>query len=137
MRTFRSDAYMIHKILCCFSVAVFYLVAGQMKGANLPDPYLPAFRLTTQKMVPDTIPLNDRKGDFIFDKSKNPFDINTGIIEQKVEYDVATGKYIIYEKIGDEYYRTPTYMTFDEYLDWKAKEQEREYFANLGRYPIE
>ena len=45
---------------------------------------------------------------------------------------MATGKYIIYEKIGDEYYRTPTYMTFDEYLDWKAKEQEREYFANLA-----
>ena len=132
MRTLRSDAYMIHKFFCCFSVAVFYLMAGQMKAANLPDPYQPAFRLTTQKLVPDTIPLYDRKGDFIFDKQKNPFDINTGIIEQKVEYDVATGKYIIYEKIGDEYYRTPTYMTFDEYLDWKAKEQERDYFANLA-----
>ena len=80
MRTLRSDAYMIHKFFCCFSVAVFYLMAGQMKAANLPDPYLPAFRLTTQKLVPATIPLYARKADFIFAKQKNPFDINTGII---------------------------------------------------------
>ena len=44
---------------------------------------------------------------------------------------------IIYEKIGDEYYRTPTYMTFDEYLDWKAKEQERDYFAEQGQASAE
>ena len=132
MKAYRSHFYMHYKLLCFFSVAAFYLISGNMKGANLPDPYAPSFKISYKSVAPDTIPLTDRKGDFIFDKSKNPFDINTGIIEQKVEYDVATGKYIIYEKIGDEYYRTPTYMTFEEYLDWKAKEQERTYFANLA-----
>ena len=80
----------------------------------------------------DTIPLQERVGDFINDKTRNPIDLNTGLINQKVEYDPATGNYIILEKIGDEYYRTPTYMTFAEYLDWKAKQQERAYFDKLA-----
>jgi cell surface protein SprA len=83
-------------------------------------------------MVSDTIPLLDRKGDFITDKQNNPFDITTKEINQKVEFDPATGNYIIMEKIGDQYYRTPTYMTFDEYMDYMAKEQERKYFNTLA-----
>src|SRR5690606_2311322 len=39
---------------------------------------------------------------------------------------------IIIEKIGNEYYRTPTYMTFQEYTEWKSKEQEKAYFQRLG-----
>lgn len=80
----------------------------------------------------DTIPLTDRKGDFITDKQNNPFDILPTTIKQKVEYDPVTDQYIIYEKIGDEYYRTPSYMTFDEYMEWSAREQEKAYFNNLA-----
>lgn len=80
----------------------------------------------------DTIPLTDRKGDFITDKTYNPFDVFPTTIQQKVEYDPVTDQYIIYEKIGDEYYRTPTYMTFDEYLEWSSKEQEKTYFNSLA-----
>lgn len=97
---------------------------------NLPDPYLEESLILFA--IADTIPLEDRKGDFITDKKYNPFDITTGEIKQSVELDPATGNYNILEKIGDEYYRTPTYMTFEEYLDYKAKEQERDYFNNLA-----
>jgi len=80
----------------------------------------------------DTIPLKDRKGDYITDKSYNPFDIMPTTIKQKVEYDPVSGHYIIFEKIGEEYYRTPSYMTFEEYLEWSNKEQEKKYFNNLA-----
>lgn len=82
--------------------------------------------------VSDTIPLTDRKGDFITDKTYNPFDVFPSTIKQKVEYDPQTDQYIIYEKIGDEYYRTPSYMTFDEYMEWSAKQQETAYFNSLA-----
>ena len=82
--------------------------------------------------VADTIPVKERYNDFITDPKKNPFDITPSIIEQKVEYDPASGNYIIFEKIGNEYYRTPTYLTFNEYLDWKSKQEEREYFNQLA-----
>ncbi len=80
----------------------------------------------------DTIPLQDRYGDFINDDTYNPFDILPSDIEQTVEYDPETDSYVVYERIGDEYFRTPTTMTFNEYLDWKNKESERNYFRKLG-----
>ncbi len=133
-------------------VFMFFLVAfsfskiNSLHAVSMPDPYNVATKHVLKSssikkakgfsrdftMVSDTIPLTDRQGDFINDKSKNPFDINTSLIEQKVEFDAKTGKYIIYEKIGEEYYRTPTYLTFDEYVAWKAKQQERDYFKSLN-----
>ena len=112
-----------------FSCSVVMSMFATLPGYNLPDPYL----LEYAYIIPaDTIPLVDRKGDYITDKKNNPFDIVTKEINQKVEYDPATGQYVIMEKIGDEYYRTPTYMTFDEYLDYRAKEQEKQYFNTLA-----
>ena len=79
----------------------------------------------------DTI--KPRYGNFIEDPSTNPFDLkDPSIIEQSVEYDPKTGLYIISEKIGDEYYRMPSYMTMEEYLAWKAKEQEKSYFNQMA-----
>ena len=113
--------------LCCGAV---FNVFGKLPSRILPDPY--ADNSMTISILTDTIPLTDRKGDFISDKQNNPFDITTKEIEQKVEYDPKTGSYVILEKVGDQYYRTPTYMTFEEYMDYVAKEQERKYFNTLA-----
>ena len=80
----------------------------------------------------DTIPLEERYGNFVTDETRNPFDIQTSILDQQVEFDAESGKYIITEKIGEEYYRMPTYMDFEEYLDWRAKQQEKDYFDRLA-----
>lgn len=53
-------------------------------------------------------------------------------MEQTVDYDPETGQYIIQEKIGDDYFRPPTYMTFEEYIAWQRKKDEREYFNQLA-----
>lgn len=53
-------------------------------------------------------------------------------IEKDVEYDPATGQYLISEKIGNDFYRAPSAMTFDEYLDVRGKELEREYFEKIS-----
>jgi cell surface protein SprA len=53
-------------------------------------------------------------------------------IEKGVEYDPATGQYLISEKIGNDFYRAPSTMTFDEYLDVRGKELEREYFEKIS-----
>src|SRR5690606_12054434 len=77
----------------------------------------------------------ERFGDFLNDRPYNPFDLNDpSVIQQEVEYDPETGNYIITEKIGDEYYRDPTYMTFNEYMQWRANQQESEYFEQLAGY---
>ena len=81
--------------------------------------------------VVDTIPLRDRYGDFVTEEYYNPFDITPSIVEQTVEYDIETGQYVVMEKIGDQFYRTPTYLSLEEYLDWQQEKQEKEHLRKL------
>ena len=105
------------------------LLANDHGGKNLADPY----KSDLVAAPLDTIPLQERFGNSVFDENNNPFDLNDpSEITKEVEYDVETGQYIVTEKIGEEYYRMPTYMTFDEYMDYKAKEQEQDYFNQLS-----
>ncbi len=99
-------------------------------GVGPATPWTPVE--TYEAITVDTIPIKDRYGDFITDDYYNPFDILPSIIDQKVEYDFETGQYVVLEKIGDEYYRTPTYLTMSEYLDWQQKKQQAEYFRKLS-----
>lgn len=112
-------------VLCCWIVGFVYGFSG---GYNLDDNII----FNNSSVSQDTIPVQERYNDFITDDGYNPFDIQSNEIKQEVEYDPETGNYIIYEKIGDEFFRSPTYMTFEEYVDWKSKKQEREYFGELG-----
>ena len=117
-------------LLSIFFVFGFFSIAFASfhESANMADPYAAEYVIAQ-----DTIPIKDRQNDFVTDPSKNPFDLkDPSIIEQNVEYDPATGQYIITEKIGDDYFRMPTYMTFEEYTEWQAKKQEREYFKQLA-----
>lgn len=46
----------------------------------------------------------------------------------EVIYDSATGKYIFVEKIGDYYIKRPTYMTAEEYTDYRLKRDMIDYY---------
>lgn len=77
-------------------------------------------------------PLKERFDDFLNNDDVNAIDLkDPKAVEQQVEYDPETNMYIITEKIGDEFYRAPTYMTFEEYLKWRDEKQQREYFDRL------
>ena len=74
-------------------------------------------------------PIQDRPGDPFTYRSNNPFNFSdTAYVKRDVEYDPKTKQYFIVEKIGNSYYRTPTYLTFDEMMRFKARQQEAEYF---------
>ncbi len=109
------------------------LFASYGNGSKPEDPYA-----TQYVLVQDTIPLQERYGDFMNESSNNPFDLNDpSAIEQNVEYDAESGYYIITETIGDDYYRPPTYMTFEEYMEWNAQQQEQAYFEQVAGYSDE
>lgn len=80
----------------------------------------------------DTIPIQDHYSDFITTDYYNPFDITPSVIQQTVEYDFETNSYVVMEKIGDDYYRTPTYLTMEEYLAWQQKKQQEDHFRKLA-----
>jgi len=84
-------------------------------------------------VVQDTVPVTPRTGDFINDKSKNPFELkDPKSVDQTVEFDPKTGRYLITEKLANEYYRMPTYMTYAEYLEYRKKKQQQEFFKKLA-----
>ena len=45
-----------------------------------------------------------------------------------MEYDPKTRQYYIVEKIGNRYYRTPTYLTYEEFQRLQARKAENDYF---------
>ena len=116
-------------LLSLFFIVGFFEMAFSSASFAL-ESILPAF----DYVLLDTVPLiEDRYGDFINDPNNNSFDLSDPeIIETTIEYDPVTDQYIIYERIGEEYFRPPTYLTFDEYLDWRAGRQQEEYFRFLG-----
>ena len=64
----------------------------------------------------------------------NPFDLkDPKIIDKSVEFDPVSGYYIIKEKVNGSYYRPVMYLTFEEYLDWKAKQEDKNYMRSLYR----
>lgn len=101
-------------------------------GSNLDDPYE---NIVNEIFAQDrdTIPITERSGDFLRSGRGNPFDLrDPAVIEQEVEFDPETNRYYLIERIGDDYYRSPTYMTFQEYVEWRSKREERAYFNSLA-----
>lgn len=113
-----------------FGIATITLSA---RGGNhlLEDPYTSEVVVAAAQ---DTIPpIKPRYGDFLNDTIVNPFDLkDPAAVEKDVQYDPETGQYIITEKIGDDYFRPPTYMTFQEYMEYSRKQQEQAYFQELS-----
>ena len=54
---------------------------------------------------------------------QNPPNINSS-----VEYDPITNRYYFMQKIGDQYYRTPNYMTFEEYMNYDLRNSLNNYW---------
>ncbi|MCW3463314.1 T9SS outer membrane translocon Sov/SprA [Chitinophaga nivalis] len=85
---------------------------------------------TTGKKDTLKYPIKDRRGPSIAEPSsrsaidlKDPANIN-----KTVEYDPVTKQYTVQEKIGDQYYRNPTYLNFDEFYKLQSKESEQSYW---------
>jgi cell surface protein SprA len=80
-------------------------------------------------------PLRDRYGDPYTYPNRNTFDLkDTGYIKRTIEYDPITKQYYIIEKVGNQYYRTPTSFTSEEFWKLQGRKDEVDYFrqrANL------
>lgn len=110
-------------------VSFLFIAVKANASYNLPDPY----EWTPQPVKADTIPIKDRYGNWVETPTDNPFDLLDPVeVVQDVEYDPVTNTYILTEKIGNEYYRPPTVMTYQEYLDWNSHREEGQYFKQLA-----
>jgi len=96
-----------------------------------PRPDSAKLRSDTGKLKLDTLrfPLMDRRGDPFSNPNRNPFDLKDPInLKDSIEYDPKTQQYYIVEKIGNQYYRKPTYLTFEELMRMQAQASDDDYF---------
>lgn len=118
---FVNRVILITGILVCYGMS---LLGG---GRQLPDP----FDSNVKTVVLDTIPYKNRPGTNPEKDKKNPFDLkDPKSIDKEVEYDPETGEYIIKEKIGNDYYSNPGSLSFEEYMAYKARQQDKEYLKD-------
>ena len=79
-------------------------------------------------------PIRDRRGDRFTYRSTNPFDLkDSGIVKQDIQYDPVTKEYYIIEKIGNTYYRKPSYLTYDEFWQLQNRQAEQNYFIERSQ----
>jgi cell surface protein SprA len=79
---------------------------------------------------------------FPFQDEVNPWESDNRItltdpsnMNNVIEYDVETGQYFFYKRIGDKIdYRNPTVMNFDEYMDYIAANSEKEYWKEIRSF---
>ncbi|NJC27742.1 T9SS outer membrane translocon Sov/SprA [Neolewinella antarctica] len=97
---------------------------GRAAATNLPP--------TTYRL--DTLPpIQDRQRDFITDPNRNAVDLaDPAGVTREVEYDPESGTYIVRERMGAFDFRPPTYLTFEEYLEYQNRQQRDQYFRNLA-----
>ncbi len=79
---------------------------------------------TAVQVATDTIPI---------EPPQNPIELpDPSIIVHEVEYDPETGQYIFTERIGDDHFRPPTFMDFEEYMEYRARQQEQQVWRELS-----
>ena len=104
-------------------LVVIFSTASAFYGPR-QDTTKPAQRTDTLKY-----PIHDRPGDKYTFPGRASFDLeDPANITDSVVYDPKTNQYYIIEKIGNFYYRKPTYLTFDEFMRIQARKMENDYF---------
>jgi len=93
----------------------------------------PYYQRDTTKPIKeqDTLkfPIHDRRGDPFSNPDKNPFNLkDPANLKDSIQYDPKTNQYYIVEKIGNKYYRKPTYLSFEEFMRLTSKKSEDDYF---------
>lgn len=74
-------------------------------------------------------PIRDRYSPALVEPVHNAIDLkDPKAINRDVTYDPDTKEYIISEKIGDQYYRNPTPMSFQDFYHMQARKSENDYF---------
>ncbi len=74
-------------------------------------------------------PIHDRRGDFVSNYRHRTLDLNNpSNLKDSVAYDPKTRRYVVYEKIGNKYYRSTTSYSFEEYWQIRGRQTEIEYF---------
>lgn len=117
------------------SLPLLHSASSQPAPAKMNMPLISIFPL-------DSIPAQGNPGDSLrypFSDSPtdfqngsgvpNPFNIQPTGVQENVEYDPNTGTYVLTQTLNGQPVGTPTYLSFDEYWDYKQQKMQSDYWG--------
>lgn len=108
------------------------------KGVNLVNNpvYLPALLDSPRIDTTSPYPIQDNLNPFA--RPKNPFDFgNPSNVTRSIDYDPVSKRYVLRETVGGRLVRPPTYMTFEEYMEYESKQSKKDYFEKKSNLASE
>jgi cell surface protein SprA len=93
-----------------------------------PQPDSPAAEKPRTDSPSLRFPIKDAVGDPRQDKQTGMDLHDPANVSKNIEYVPSENRYYLSEKIGDQFIRNPSYLTFDEYQKYSAKEEEQNYW---------
>ena len=118
-------------VLSAFAALTFLSAVGKN---NFHHAARPAFTdaIDSPPQIDLQYPINDDNGS-ITDPENHSMDLNDpSNIQQDVQYDPETNQYILTETIGNQFYRYPTYMSFEDFLKYQYNKSQKENFEQLS-----
>ena len=86
-------------VTCMGVLCASFAESSRVYRYIIPEPPTPLLPDTPKVIGPLKYPLTDRQGDFVSDKETDPFYLkDPPAIKEDVEYDPATGMYVITER---------------------------------------
>lgn len=118
------------------STATPFFSAIDFEKPTLENPIVDSPVTVVNTAPKDTLhfPVNDRANNQITDKKPAQFDLkDPSNLVTDVEYHADSNNYSVTEKIGKEFYRAPTTMTFDEFMKYQSQKDEEAYFKKRAK----
>lgn len=119
----------LYYVIILLALAIGIGVFSSTESSPFDFPYLPDGGDTTSKKDSLKFPIDDRTGNKATGKKGKQFDLkDPKNIKTEYEYDPVSKTYTIKEKVGSSYYRNPTEMSYDDFLDYQAGKYEDAYW---------
>lgn len=131
LRNFTYNKFLLVVVIAGGIATINSLVNPSTSKASTHNNIL-AFELEAPR--PDTpeidlpYPFEDDNGGPSSNNTGGLFLNNPKNVESGFQYDPETGTYNYYQKIGDNYFKYPTYMSFDEYINYDSKQSLQDYW---------
>ncbi|RYG29759.1 MAG: hypothetical protein EOO01_37740, partial [Chitinophagaceae bacterium] len=117
-----------------FIISVVAIANAGARGFRAPFDYDPEPMPDSPVVKTDSpklkFPIYDHLGgDPLSDKTPSSLDLNDPAnVNKTIEYNPEDNRYYMTERIGDQFYRNPTYLTMDEYLKYQGQKDEQDYW---------
>ncbi len=119
----------LFRFVALFLVTLAALIGSNGSGFSFAHYEVPEADTPATKKDTLIFPIEDRQADKLNEPPPAMFDLkDPKNIKTDVDYDPEQQQYSITEKVGEQYYRAPSYMSFEEFLKYQSARDEAAYF---------